>query len=308
MAQRLLSSLISLILLSIVSFAALELAPGDPATLLLGAAGKDMPPETLARMKSMYRFDRPPLERYGAWLKSTLTGNLGVSLKTNRPVMTEFLVRIPISASIAAGALLFAAVLGLMLGVFSVLHEGGFIDHALRFLTVASTSVPVFIIGLFLLYVFSFLFGWFPLYGVEGGSGLVLPIVTLGGVTGVSLGRIIRNSLLGAIHEEYFLAALGKGLSYRRAVISHALRNALTPSVTYLALRFAGLIGGIVLIETVFSLPGMGSYIFEAIVSRDYPVIQGYIVFFGSVVIVMNLLADVLIRFIDPRPTQGRLT
>ncbi len=307
MINRFFSSLLTMLIVSIVSFAAIELAPGEPEELLLGAQARDLPPETLERIASMYQFDHPAHKRYLSWTASVLSGDLGVSLKSNRPVLEEFFVRIPVSLTIAAGSIIFGALVGLFFGILCVLYEKGVVDHTIRILSVAVTSIPVFLTGLFFLYLFAFRLGCLPLYGTGNGLGFVLPIVTLGGVLGISLSRIVRNSLLGAVHEEYFLAALGKGLTYRQAVFRHALRNALTPSVTYLALRFAGLLGGIVLIESVFSLPGMGSYIFEAIFSRDYPVIQGYILFFGSVVVVVNLGADIIVRHIDPRPTQSRI-
>jgi len=305
MVPRILSSLITLVIVCVVSFAAIELAPGEPEELLLGAQARDMPPETIERIAGMYRFDRPSHERFFAWTASVLSGDLGVSLKSNRPVLEEFLVRIPVSFTIAAGAIALGAVLGLLLGILSVLYEKGPVDQAIRITSVICSSFPVFLVGLLFLYIFSYRLGWFPLYGTGKGSGFVLPIFTLGGMLGISLSRIVRNSLLGAIHAEYFLTALGKGLTYNRAVVMHALRNAMTPSITFLSLRFAGLLGGIVLIESVFSLPGMGSYIFEAIFSRDYPVIQGYILFFGGVVVVVNLGADIIARYIDPRPTQS---
>ena len=305
MIQRILSSIVTIIVISIVAFAAIELAPGDPEELLLGASGRDMPPETIDRIAKMYRFDRPAYERFFTWSLTVLSGDLGVSLKTNRPVIDEFMVRIPVSMIIATGSLLFACIVGFVLGITGVLNEGDWPDHGIRMLSVVCSSLPVFLLGLFLLYIFSFRFGWFPLYGTGNGAGYILPIATLGGVMGISLSRIVRNSLLGAVHEEYFLAALGKGLDYREAVVRHAVRNALSPAVTFLAMRFAGLLGGIVLIESVFALPGMGSYIFEAIFTRDYPVIQGYILFFGFIVVFVNFGADVMLRFIDPRPTQS---
>lgn len=307
MLQRLTSSVLTLVIVSIVSFAALELAPGDATELLLGGASREMSSEALARIRSASHLDRPAWERYLSWAGSAATGNLGVSLKTNRPVSAEFRTRIPVSAAIASGALLLAALAGLLLGVASVLHEGRAMDHIVRGAAVALHSVPAFLVGLVLIYLCSFRLGWLPLYGVGGGRGLVLPVLTLGGVMGFSLARIVRNALLEAIHQEYFLAALGKGMSYGRALVRHGLRNSLTPVVTYLAMRFAGMLGGIVLVETLFSLPGMGSYILEAVFSRDYPVIQGYMLFFGTVVLAANLTADLLVRLIDPRAARSRM-
>lgn len=306
MGQRLTSSLLTMLIVSVVAFTALELAPGDATELMLGGASREMSPEALARIRSASHLDQPAWERYLSWLRSAATGNLGVSLKTNRPVSMEFRTRIPVSAAIAGGALILATLGGLLLGVACVLHEGKAVDHLVRGAAVAFHSVPAFIVGLLLIYLCSFRLGWLPLYGVGGGRGLVLPVLTLGAVMGFSLARIVRNALLEAIHEEYFLAALGKGMSYGRAIVRHGLRNALTPVVTYLAMRFAGMLGGIVLIESLFSLPGMGSYILEAVFSRDYPVIQGYMLFFCTVVLAANLSADLLVRLIDPRAARAR--
>jgi peptide/nickel transport system permease protein len=307
MGQRLASSLLTLVIVSLVSFAALELAPGDATELMLGGVSQEMSPEALARIRTSHQLDRPAWQRYAAWVRSVAAGNLGVSLKTNRPVTMEFKTRIPVSAAIACGSLILATLVGLLLGIAGVLHEGRWVDHLIRSAAVACHSVPAFIVGLLLIYIGSFKLGWLPLYGVGGGRGLVLPVLTLGGVMGFSLARIVRNTLLDAIHEEYFLAALGKGLTFRQALVRHGLRNSMTPVVTYLAMRLAGMLGGIVLIESLFSLPGMGSYILEAVFSRDYPVIQGYMLFFCTVVVAANLSADLLVRLIDPRAACSRI-
>jgi peptide/nickel transport system permease protein len=307
MGRRLASSLLTLIIASVVSFVALELAPGDATQLIIGGVSREMSPEALQKIRGAQGLDRSPVARYWSWLRSVSVGEFGVSLKTNRPISSEFKARLPVSAAIASGALCVAIIVGLLFGIASVLHEGRLVDHAIRVLAVASHSVPAFIIGLLLIYVCSFRLGWLPLYGVGGGRGLALPVLTLGGVMGFSLARIARNTLLDAIHEEYFLAALAKGMSFRQALVHHGLRNSLTPLVTYLAMRFAGMLGGIVLIESLFSLPGMGSYILEAVFSRDYPVIQGYMVFFCVVVVAANLGGDLLVRIIDPRAARVRL-
>ncbi len=307
MGRRLASSLLTLVLASVVAFLALELAPGNATDLLVGGASREMSPEALQKIRSMQGLDRSPALRYWLWLRSAAAGDLGVSLKTNRPVSAEFKARLPVSAAIAGGALCLAIVAGLLLGLASVFYEGKMVDHTVRILAVVCHSVPSFIIGLVLIYICSFRLGWLPLYGVGGGRGLVLPVLTLGGVMGFSLARIARNTLLEAIHDEYFLAALGKGMGFGQALIRHGLRNSMTPLVTYLAMRFAGMLGGIVLIESLFSLPGMGSYILEAVFSRDYPVIQSYMLVFCVVVVAVNLGGDILVRIIDPRAGRGRM-
>jgi peptide/nickel transport system permease protein len=308
MAQRIVSCFLTLLLVSFVSFLAVELAPGDPTGLLLGNMAQEIAPEALDRIRSAQGFDAPFLERYLGWLKSLLSGNLGVSLKTNRPILSEFAARLPVTGLIAFGTLALASILGFALGVLCVLYEGGFVDHAVRIAASLFHSVPAFLIGLFALYLFSFKLALLPLYGVSGGGGLLLPVLTLGGIMGLSLARVLRNALLEIVHEEHFLAALGKGLGYPQAVLRHGLRNVLSLMVTYLGMRFAGLLGGLVLIESMFSLPGMGSYILEAISSRDLPVIQAYILFIGSVVLACNLSADLVVRWLDPRVAKERVS
>jgi ABC-type dipeptide/oligopeptide/nickel transport system permease component len=306
MANRIISCFVTLVIISFISFLAVELAPGDPTQLLLGNS-QDIAPETLARIRSSQGFDAPFGERYLGWLKSLLSGNLGVSLKTNRPIAIEFAARLPLTATVAVSSLMLASFIGFALGILGVLHEGRFTDHAIRIAASLFHSVPAFLIGLLCLFLFSFKLGLSPLYGIDNGRGLILPALTLGCIMGLSLARVLRNSLLEIVHEEHFLAALGKGLSYPQAVFRHGLRNSLPLVATYLGMRFAGLLGGIVLIESVFSLPGMGSYILEAIWSRDFPVIQAYILFFGAVVLASNLSADLMVRWLDPRATKERV-
>jgi peptide/nickel transport system permease protein len=307
MAHRIISCFLTLVIVSFVSFLSVELAPGDPTQLILGNSAQDIAPEALARIRSSQGLDAPFLERYLGWLKSLLSGNLGVSLKTNRPIVAEFAARLPVTTTIAFAALALASLIGFVLGILSVLHEGGFVDHAIRIVASLFHSVPAFLIGLLALFLFSFKLALLPLYGVDGGSGLILPTLTLGAIMGLSLARVLRNALLEIVHEEHFLAALGKGLSYPQAVLRHGLRNSLSLVVTYLGMRFAGLLGGVVLIESMFSLPGMGSYILEAISSRDLPVIQAYILFFGTVVLASNLAADLMVRWLDPRAAKERV-
>jgi peptide/nickel transport system permease protein len=307
MTHRIVSCFLTLVIVSFVSFCAVELAPGDPTQLIVGNAVLNIAPEALARIRSSQGFDAPFLERYLGWLKSLLSGNLGVSLKTNRPIVSEFAARLPVTAVIAASSLALASLIGLALGILSVLHEGRVVDHAIRIAASLFHSVPAFLIGLLALFLFSYKLELLPLYGVDGGRGLILPSWTLGGIMGLSIARVLRNALLEIVHEEHFLAALGKGLSYPQAVLRHGLRNSFPLIVTYLGMRFAGLLGGIVLIESMFSLPGIGSYILEAISSRDLPVIQAYILFFGMAVLASNLSADLMVRWLDPRIAKERV-
>lgn len=307
MVLRLVTSVLSIFILTVVSFLAIELAPGDPAEMILGNVSIAVPDETVGAIRSFYRFDQPPAARYCDWFGNFVTGDWGYSLKSGRPITTELAGRLPATVTLAVGSLALAVFLGIFLGAASVFGENGFIDHSIRLMTVLSLSLPSFLIGLLLLYIFSFRLGWTPLYGAQGFGGFILPIITLGAVQGFYYARILRNALIEAVHREYFLAALGKGLTYRAAIIRHALRNAVPPLVSLIGLRFASLLGGVVIIESVFALPGIGSYIFEAIASRDYTVIQAYVVCMGLAVIIMNTAADIALRYIDPRSTKMRI-
>ncbi len=307
MLLRLLTSLIAVVILTIVSFLTIELAPGDPAELILGNISTTVSPEAMDHVRLYYHFDRPAPVRYLEWLGNIVLGNWGYSLKSGRAVTTEMKDRLPCTVTLALGAVVFAVIFGLILGLLSVFHENGVIDHAIRLSTVLFLSLPSFLIGLLLLYVFSFRLGLTPLYGSKGLSGYTLPVLTLGAVQGLYYARILRNSLIESVHREYFIAAMGKGMGYRAAIVHHALRNAIPPLVSLIGIRFASLLGGVVIIESVFSLPGLGSYIFEAIASRDYTVIQGYVVFMGLTVITVNLSVDLALRLIDPRATQSRV-
>ncbi len=307
MLVRILTSLVAVLFLTVVSFLAVELAPGDPAELILGNVAASVPLEAVSHIRSFYRFDRPAAVRYAEWLGDCLRGNWGYSLRTGKPVARELLDRLPATGILACGSLALALIAGLLLGTVSALHEKGVVDHAIRLVTVLVLSLPSFLTGLLLLYVCSFLLGWTPLYGTRNPAGYILPIVTLGTVQGVYYARVFRNSLIESVHREYFLALLGKGLDYRTAMLRHALRNALPPLVSIVGLRFAGLLGGVVIIETVFAIPGVGSYIFESIASRDYTAIQGYVTLMGVMVVGVNLLTDLSLRLIDPRAARARV-
>lgn len=307
MFLRLLTSLIAVIVLTAASFLAVELAPGDPTELILGNISATVSPVSMEHIRAFYHFDRPAPVRYLEWLGNFVRGNWGFSLKSGRAVTTEMKGRLPCTVILTFGVMGLAMLIGLLLGVSGALHENGAIDHAIRLSTVLFLSLPSFLFGLLLLYTFSFRLGWTPLYGSRGVSGFILPVVALGLVQGLYYARILRNALIESVHREYFLAALGKGLGYRAAIIRHALRNAIPPLVSLLGLRFASLLGGVVIIESVFSLPGLGSYIFEAIASRDYTVIQGYVVFVGLAVIAANLAADLMLRLVDPRSTRSQV-
>ncbi|MCE5250524.1 ABC transporter permease [bacterium] len=307
MLFRLLTSFFSIGILTVVSFLAIELAPGDPAELILGNVSTTVPRETVDHIRAFYHFNRPPLIRYLEWVGDVFRGDWGYSLKSGRKVTAELLDRLPTTLKLSFGSIVLAVITGVIVGTLSVFHENKPLDHVIRCITVFVLSLPSFLIGLLLLYVFSFRVNWTPLYGSGNIGGLILPVLALGIAQGLYYARLLRNSLIESIHREYFLAALAKGLHYRKAVIHHALRNAITPLVSVIGLRFAGLLGGVVIIETIFSLPGIGSYIFEAIASRDYTVIQGYVVCVGTAVVTMNLLADLALRLIDPRTTKSRI-
>jgi ABC-type dipeptide/oligopeptide/nickel transport system permease component len=306
MGARLAASFVTLVLVSVVAFFAIESAPGDAVTLAAG--GLEMSPEALAHRRADLGLDRPAWQRYGRWMSHALAGDLGVSFRTNRPVAAELLARVPVTATIALFASVLAALVAVVLGVTSAAGEGRMPDRVVRAAAAAVQSVPAFLVALAALYVFGFRLAWAPLYGIAGGRGLIVPVLTIASALGLSLSRVVRNALLEATHREYYLAALGKGLTPGRALVCHALPNALTPLVSVMAMRVTGLLGGLVLVESLFGLPGLGSYLLEAVSGRDYPVVQGYLLFTSTLVVLTNLGADLTVRWLDPRAARARMS
>ena len=317
-----------LILLTIV-FLILRVIPGDPCLAMLG--GRNVGPEQIQNCRVQLGVDRPIAVQYMRYLGGIVRGDFGESIRTSLPITTELLERFPATFELAMAGMVVAIVLGMGTGIYAATHSDRAVDHAIRLFNIASFAMPVFWIGLMLLIIFAVDLRWLPVGGridpvmgaffepvtrlylidtlirgnveafVDVLRHLILPSLTLGLVVSGFIGRMSRTSMLEVLGREYVTAARAKGLRESVVVGKHALRNALIPIVTVIGLQFALLMGGAILTETVFSWPGVARYLLESIENRDFPAIQGTVVFIALFISAVNLVVDVLYARLDPR-------
>jgi ABC-type dipeptide/oligopeptide/nickel transport system permease component len=288
------------VLLGVVTlvFALIHLIPGDPAQAILGdtAAGEDV--EALRRRLGL---DRPLVEQYGVFLAGVARGDLGTSLRTDEPVAQAILTRLPATLELAAAAMLVAIGVAIPLGILAAVGRGTFVDHLATIFALAGVSVPNFWLGPLLAILFAVELGWLPVSGRGTPAHLVLPAISLGAALAAILARMTRASLLEELREPYVLAARARGASRTRAVLRHAFRNSLIPVVTLIGLQFGAVLTGAVITETIFAWPGIGRLLIQSIGFRDYPLVQGCILFIAVTYVGMNLLTDLVYGVLDPR-------
>ena len=327
--QRLLLTIPMLLILLTLVFLILRVMPGDPVAAMLG--GRNVSPELMDEYRHKMGVDRPIPVQYAEYLGSIIRGDFGKSFSTSQPVVSEIFLRFPATLELAFFGLIFAWIFGFGTGLIAAVRVDRPIDHIVRVFHIGSFAMPLFWLGLMLQVIFAVKLGWFPvatriggriaftfqsktgfylLDAILSGNGkviadvakhLVLPSVTLGFAQAGLLGRMTRASMLEVLDQDYVTTARAKGLAERVVIMSHALRNAMIPIITVFGLQFAILMGGAVLTETVFSWPGIASFLVRSIESRDWPAIQGAIVFIAIFISVINLLVDVAYSFIDPR-------
>ena len=313
--------------ITVLVFALIHLIPGDPVEIMMGTRGMD----AAAHAQALHQLglDRPLPVQYWRYLVQAVHGDLGQSLVSNTPVLSEFFSRFPATLELSICALLFAIVVGLPVGVAAALQRGRALDHSVMGVALTGYSMPIFWWGLILIMFFSVKLGWTPVSGrvavefdvphvtgfmlidaflsTDPGawrsavSHLVLPSIVLGTIPLAVIARMTRSSMLEVLREDYIRTARAKGLSRTRVVIVHALRNALIPVVTVIGLQVGTLLAGAVLTETLFSWPGIGKWLIDAIGRRDYPVVQGGILLIALLVIAVNLIVDLLYGVLNPR-------
>src|SRR6266498_5739533 len=298
-AQRLLHAVPVLIGISILSFLMLHLVPGDPVQIFAG--DKPLTPERAAELRHQYGLDRPLVIQYLDYASHAVRGDLGVGLRSQRPVLDSILEVLPGTLQLTFAALLVAAVIGITLGIIAAVGHGGWLDTIAMSFAKMGVSVPVFYSALLLILFFSFRLGWFPATGQGGIERLVLPAAALGLASAAALARLVRSSMLEVLNQEYIVTARAKGLADRAVIMRHALKNALIPTVTMLGLQLGALLGGAVVTETIFSRPGIGRLAVEGILGRDFPLVQGTVLFAASAYVLINLVVDVSYAVIDPR-------
>jgi len=298
-ALRRLMGLVPMLLgVSVIVFLMLYAIPGDPAQM---AAGPDAAEEDIAQIRKNFGLDRPVYEQYLIYLANLLHGDLGVSFRTQRPVATEIARTLPATIELSSAAITIAVLLGVPMGVVSALRPRTLLDSAFTMLAVFGISMPGFFLGLLLMLLFASQLGWLPPTGRGGLTHLLLPAFTLGLPFVASFARITRSNMLDVLVEDYVRTARAKGLSRRVVVYRHALINAAIPLVTLLGIYFGRLMGGAVIVETIFAWPGMGRYMIDAIGQRDIYVVQGTILVFAAAIVVVNLIVDILYGLLDPR-------
>jgi ABC-type dipeptide/oligopeptide/nickel transport system permease component len=297
--QRLLHAIPVLIGISLLTFLMLHLVPGDP--VLIFAGDKPMTEERAAEIRHQLGLDRPMWVQYWDYASHALRGDLGRGLRSQRPVLDSILEALPSTLQLTFTALLLAALIGIFLGIVAAVAHGTWADTASMGVAMLGVSMPVFYSSLLLIMFFSFRLGWFPATGQGGLERLVMPATALGLASAAALARLVRSSMLEVLGQEYIVTAHAKGLTSGAVVLRHALKNALIPTITMLGLQLGALLGGAVVTETIFSRPGLGRLAVDAIANRDFPLIQGTVLFAAATYVLVNLVVDVLYAAIDPR-------
>ena len=279
-------------------FALIHLVPGDPAQAMLGEGATA---EEVVRLRTSLGLDRPLVAQYGSFLGGVARGDLGKSFRTGQPVTSEIWRRLGDTAILAVCAMGVAIAVALPLGIIAAVFRGRPLDHAAMTLALAGISMPSFWLGPLLAIFFAVRLGWLPVSGSGTPWHLVLPAVTLGTALAAILARMTRSSVIEELRELYVMAARARGLSHARAVVRHAFRNSLIPVVTIIGLQFGAVLTGTIITETIFAWPGVGRLLITAINTRDYPLVQGCILFISVTYVAMNLLTDLTYGLLDPR-------
>jgi peptide/nickel transport system permease protein len=296
---RTLGALVTLFLVSVIVFVLLALAPGDPAQLLL--AGQAATPEAVANLRAQLGLDQPLYVQYVRFVVDALQGNFGRSWQTNALVVQELGRVFPATVALSVWSLLLSVVIGVTLGVVSAVRQYSIVDVVARTVVLLGVSIPIYWLGLVLIAIFAVQLQWLPSSGPGDWKHLVLPVVTLSTYSVSVIARMARSSMLEILRQDYLRTARAKGLLERVVVYRHALKNALIPIVTIVGLQLGGLLGGAILTETVFSYPGLGWTMLNALSSRDYPMVRGGVLLVAGVFVLVNLAVDCLYAYLDPR-------
>ena len=324
--KRLAMLIIVLFGVSVITFVLVRTAPGDPAVNL---AGEHATAEVLERIRERYHLNEPIYVQYFIWIEMAIQGDLGRSIESRELVTVEIMDRLPTTLELSLVAIIIASVLGVIAGIVSAVRQYSAVDYSVMFGALFGVSMPVFWLGLMLLFIFGVKLGVLPVGGrlstgisleritglyildsiitlngralVDSIRHLILPSIALATIPMATIARMTRSSMLEVLRQDYIRTERAKGLSERMVVYKHAIKNALIPIVTVIGMNIGLLMGGAVLTETIFTLPGLGKYIADAILAYDYPVIQGFTIFFATAFVIINLMTDILYMYIDPR-------
>lgn len=287
--------------ITVLSFTLIHLAPSDPVSVRLSLGGIAVDPVTAARMRTEMGLDRPLPIQYGDWLMRFLHGDMGISYRSDRSVAAMLLQALPYTLAIAASAMLLTLLISLPLGITIAAYRNSVLDCTVRFLTFIGNAVPSFIVGILLMFLFSYQLGWIPVLAGNSPIGMVLPTAALALIMSARYIRQIRAATLDELAKDYIVGLRARGITERRILFGNVLKNIMGVVITLTAISVGSLLGGVVIIETLFSRPGVGSLLMTAINSRDYPVIQAAVVWMVLAYFVVNLLADLSYRRFNPR-------
>ena len=303
--KKLISGLIIILGITFVSFALMYISPGDPVEIMMSSNGSTVSEEVINQKKEELGLNKSCLEQYATWLKGVATGNLGTSIKYNRPVSQEILSKLPATLYLALLSLIISIIIALPIGVFAASNNNKISEKIIRILSLFGPSMPSFFIALILMYFACYKFRLLPVSN-DGPSAIILPTITM--VVGIASKfiRQIKSIVLEELNKEYIIGLKVRGVSKNQILFKHVLKGCALPIVTMLGLSFGSLLGGATIVETVFMWPGIGKYAVEAISSRDYPVVQGYIVWMSLIFLLINYLTDKSYYLFDPRLRRER--
>jgi len=297
-ATRLAQTIPTLFVISALVFFMMRLIPGDPAMVM---AGENATPDVVAGIRESLGLDRPIYQQYLIYLSNVIQGDLGRSIRSKQPVASEVLARLPATFELALAATFIFTTLGVTLGLVAGVRYGRWPDHLVRLVSLFGVSVPEFWLGILMIILFATQLQILPVAGAGTPAHLIMPAITASFAGLALLARVVRTSLVEVLRDDYVRTARAKGLSERTVIVRHALQTALIPGVTVLGLEFGRLLGGLVVVESVFGWPGFGGLLITAIRARDYPIVQAEILLFATLLILVNLIVDLVIGLLDPR-------
>ena len=306
LGKRILQLIPTLFFVSVIIFSLQQLLPGDPATIM---AGEERDPVVIAQIREHYRLDQPLPVQYVYWVKGVLTGDLGESMRIKQPVRSLILEKLPVTLQLGLMAIVVAVTIGVSAGIISAVKKGTVWDYAANIFALWGLSTPNFWLGIMLIFLFSVELGWLPASGYvpltenwrQSLASTIMPAFVLGNAIAAVLMRHTRSAMLQALGSDYVRTARAKGLFERAVVLKHAMRNALTPVITLGALELGTLLSGAVLTEQIFTIPGFGKLIVDAVFNRDYAVVQGVVLVTATIYITLNLIADIAYILVNPR-------
>lgn len=309
MANRLPWAVLTIFLASLISFSLMFFAPGNAGQIILQSqTGIEPPHEAVLLFAETHGLDQPFFVQYAGWMVDLFHGNFGISLMTGDPVLEEFTARFPATFTLAFSAMLFALVIGLFFGIYAAIRPHSWIDILGNLIASTGIAIPSFWISLLLILFFSIDLGLLPSFGCGSFANLILPTIALGFHQIARIMRITRESMLDALSDDYITEAYAKGMKEKSVIIRHAFRNAMVPVVTQTGLDLGAMLGGTVIIEQIFGWPGIGNFLMDSVLGRDFPVIAGFVLIIAFFYVFINIVVDILYMYIDPRIKPGGMS